>query len=626
MTSELQGKKIIFVTQHGVHSNSELVRKVVANLNVRDFFYDDIHNMKNDSNDDQESEKTLEEEQEKKSHSYTAMLELLAAARPRANQLARIVGSLNFPQHKQLKEDIFVRCKNTIAKMFPEYTRNELPKKSVLGSNSFATVEPLPFIPLERDDNGAYVATVSRVMSGANDETNKVVVNGEEKSYKDILLETLDKVFRLKGKTIVFTQSDKAVQNVKQIFEERGFADRISSSSNPPTSHRRLIDLARKPKDEDHFYITNSSINQLHLPPGNVDNFVYLRGVSSSIVLARDFSIASDSPGTRLFAVLPHGEDKKERPIKHYRFINVRNYRSVKPRERKEQRVPKGFEDVPVKHINYVKGILENTNIRDRSDSWNALLSFIIRKSGDDRPLEDSTIFKSFVDSSFQSGDYKPMSKAQIRSVLLGDEYHPRLFRAFLSYLFNSSFMETKGIREDFLARGKKVNLEEFGIEELTLKEMIRSHSRLTGVENLEEARLVMENFSPIHQFHLGIMDDFNIPADYPIADRLEMMISLMKYLRVDSELLQNEIGLDKDELEAHVNSYLSQKGLASANALDEIGRLLVDSSLLTHIFENFKINHVIPLKKGLDDYHLELKFTGSKFYMKLNEGEVNDS
>lgn len=590
--------KIYFVTRKALQQNLEQLKTLVERTGVRNFYYDNVNTLKNENNNDEENDSAT-------NPNLDNLCELMSASTQRPN----LIGSINFAFHPELTDDIYVHTDHTLASVFPvidNITRFRMNKERT--SLGLPALEPgestrfkvIDFPPIGAEASG--LPTVAKILRNQVDNAD---------TYINRIVERLRS---LKGRTIIKTINNNGLaKDLKDRLEKKLGTDDSVTIDNALSSDKKLNWFFEEPfnrLEEQKFLITSNSFNQVHLPIGSYDNFVYLDAPTSSTALAQELSVASSDPNVDIHFIRPANSDDNHQ----YKFPGVDSYKPVQANF--GQRSP-GIKraQVPRAHASIIEQSLNEVSIKDEN-VWLELLKKARTVLGINSPYEknfgESMRIKNFVKLTQRDFD---VDEKTIIAIIKGKTYNPEIFRRFIKFLFEGEGLPKK-FRDWYLSHDETRS--STGMKELSFNEALKTFPTLMGVLNFEEAQLILSQFSLRYQYHLDFIDGFVDPDAFSTQQKLEILLNLLKYINIDKELLKEELNINESKLEIQLKEYLEGlQGELDPVGLHMLTKIFADYQLLAKLFPNLIINQDFPIKCGDLDYLLSMMISNKSIKLQ---------
>lgn len=570
--------KIYFVTLKTLQNNLGDLKKLVKELGIKNFYYDNVNKLKYDANST--------------TPNASLLCELMSATDPEKG-LPCLLGSINYPHHFNLHGDFFYKTDATLGQLFPSSYRFSLSSKPedrpLFGlAATFNTIDKAIRLPaIQAGDNG--LITVDKIL------------RGKVRNSETYIERIVDQLLTLSGRIIVRTNSPDSIKQISEALKRKlgdEFDKRVKAQSTSPISSS--FEWFFDDDSQSKILLSTNGFNQIHLPLGSYQYLVYLDAPESSTALANAISPATSDPGVRIISIKAANANRNHT----YKFIGVHNYKPVDPswqvRNKYKRNVIAGF---PYAEI--INQIFQKAEIKDQR-AWSGFLLPVIGKLlGEKKHLINNwVIVKNFIELHSHN-----LPEAEIISVIKGDIYNPQLFRKFMDFLFNpqGAFVDklnhwyTKANEEQRDSLCQKTGLKNFSAAEIK-----RNYPELTGVFGLEEAQAVLNKFSPIYDFALDAIEGLNMPAGFTYKEKADVLLALLEYLKIDKEELIKELNLDRAEIGKALQQCLENEDLGALEAqdLEELSSMIVNYKLLTKLFPD------LALDLNIGDYPNILEFT----------------
>ena len=571
LKTETQSARIIFITKRALVSSAPQLEELAQHHGTQTLVYDDIHTLRYS-----ETGRVLDH------------LQRLISTIPKAKLLA----SINDPWHESLQEEIFHSA--DLASFFPVANRIRLEKDDALGLKpTNGRTSAIPFCSI------ADGTTIAKVLASPS----------EEHVIAEALSKMMSKINTNLGQknVVIKTSSPEASQIIEKILKATLDPELWEINNSNRRSGLRFLTGTN---DHNKILITTNLLEQIHLPPGTITDFGYFDAATSSTDLARQLSVASTDPNTRIYFLEPlyYEGSQYKFPDKSYTPPGIgRSYSHER------------INDIPLVHQAFIDDAIKAALIQDHG-KWENLLNLLLSRDSD----MDAGPGKTRLIKQLQLS-HNNLTVEQIEAVINGEDYNPTLFRDFLEELLAIRSVQRSWVsaRESDLHITHSIEIDH---DEITLTDIIRNFPRLTGVFNLDEARIALQDFDPLWQFHLGFIGGFPDLSSFTNRERLEILLDLMTYLRIDKDVLLQEASVDIGKLSQRLGSQFHSSGLDATNLdLTLLSKHLGNYYLLVKLFPQLTgLTEQINLRRIDDDsipYAMRLSFKPEGINFQIQKG-----
>jgi len=581
--SDYEDYNVLFVSKQALSSNTTDISKIMTRFKISTVYCDDARNLH---------------------ERFTPITSLMKSLKEYGeDQTLELIAALNDSFYENRNDEIIANPSFRIDDLFPGEiiqmaSRDELGMPA-LDQDRFHSIM-FPEINLaartytQGTEDGTEDVLNREISAFLSDPTSKPGGN----DYFNYLLDELTE--NLEGKrTIIKTTSDTAATKIAEALNKRGFEAFSFTADKTNSSLKSFLNGSYTGKHK--FLCTGGRMKNLHLPKGSYDNFVYLNTTTNATRLAKHLSVATSDPDVDIyfldfkkrpsFCAFPDGDRRDYKP----RFSVSSRSRTTKTRVLSEE-----FE------AQFLPALFESTKINENTEWLEVLRQLFSIQDPDNldsnendsdfsKVINDFITKRLHIDSELTSED--------LMSVITGeDQNNPYIFRSFVYELFKN-----KSIRNKLVANFNR-NKDDLGWDKLSTAEIIKRFPRLTGINNIHEARVVFADLFPESDFHLGIfLNSFDF-QHLSTNQKLEILEQLFSYVHINKASLVTEIFdapsaflpiIDSKLSESKVFADIENEGLLPQIA-EKILNELVNLKLIQSIFPRLKSiskNFLIEIK-----------------------------